>query len=113
MYNIDIHISITENILLKPVSYGSMNLEQLMIRLFFPHMALKRYKGQQWGQREQYLAFVNGLCDTLTVIVFTVCAIYGKTTTCFEFDLNRYMIYSFIYHPLSTVSILQLFTISY
>ena len=109
----DIHISITENITLKPVSYGSMNLEQLMIGLFFPHMALKRYKGQQWGQREQYLAFVNGLCDTLTVIVFTVCAIYGKTTTCFEFDLNRYMIYSFIYHPLSTVSILQLFTISY
>ena len=111
MYHIDIHISITENITLKPVSYGSMNLEQLMIRLFFPHMALKRYKGQQWGQREQYLAFVNGLCDTLTVIVFTVCAIYGKTTTCFEFDLNRYMIYSFIYHPLSRLSILQLFTI--
>ena len=46
---------------------------------FFPHMALKPYKGQQWGQLEQYLTFVNGLCDSLTVIAFTVHATNSKT----------------------------------
>ena len=36
-------------------------------------MALKRYKRSTMrSTSEQYLAFVNVLCDTLTVIVFTV-----------------------------------------
>ena len=46
--------------------------------ILFPTHGLETiHKGQQWGQPEQYLTFVNGLCDTLTVIVFTVHALYS------------------------------------